>query len=212
MKVLLLGSTGLVGDKILHELITNDAVKQITTISRRAPKVSSEKINAIIEKDTEQWYNGDFYKDHDVAISSFGTTRANAGGIEKFKEIDYGNNLKFAKTAKENGVKKMFLVSTGGANPKSFVPYLQIKGQLEEEIKKLDFDLTFLMRPGMLLGEREENRALENIGRRIATWPLISRILPSNDASVVAKKINSLLGEGGKVNVYTSSEINKINE
>lgn len=45
MKVVLLGSTGLVGDAILQQLVINDAVKQITTLSRRPQKLRVKKLS-----------------------------------------------------------------------------------------------------------------------------------------------------------------------
>jgi uncharacterized protein YbjT (DUF2867 family) len=46
------------------------------------------------------------------------------------------------------------LVSSGGANPNSMMGYPQIKGELEEDFKKLDFEHCIILRPGLLMGTR----------------------------------------------------------
>lgn len=46
------------------------------------------------------------------------------------------------------------LVSSGGANANSMMGYPQIKGELEEDFKKLDFEHTIILRPGLLMGSR----------------------------------------------------------
>ncbi|EGV65650.1 Protein fmp52, mitochondrial [Yamadazyma tenuis] len=209
MKIILLGSTGLVGDKILHELIINDAVKQITTIGRRAPKLTSDKINAIVEPDTSQWYKNEYFVGNDVAISAFGTTKADAGGIDKFKEIDIDNNVKFATTAKANGVSKYVLISAVGANSNSWFPYLRLKGELEDAVKKLGFNSTHILRPGALLGDREKPRLAETVANSVLKLPVLSSSL-ANKAEVVAAKVNSLLTSTEKFKIYGVKEINQV--
>ena len=111
MNVVLLGSTGATGSSILKHLDQLTTIEKITTISRSSPKTQSDKINSIVDS-VENWYKPENYTSNDTAISAFGTTKANAGGIEKFEEIDRGYNYKFAQAAKENGVKNFILISS----------------------------------------------------------------------------------------------------
>jgi hypothetical protein len=50
--------------------------------------------------------------------------------------------------------KQAILVSSGGANANSMMGYPQIKGELEEDFKKLDFEHCIILRPGLLMGAR----------------------------------------------------------
>jgi uncharacterized protein YbjT (DUF2867 family) len=52
------------------------------------------------------------------------------------------------------------LVSSGGANPNSMMGYPQIKGELEEDFKKLDFEHCIILRPGLLMGARHVSSSL----------------------------------------------------
>jgi uncharacterized protein YbjT (DUF2867 family) len=86
-----IGSTGLVGHNILKTLLDLDAYKNVYTISRRAPKTESPKLNATIEADTTKWASqlSALSPIPSVVYSSLGTTRAQAGGIQNQWKIDH---------------------------------------------------------------------------------------------------------------------------
>ena len=114
-----------------------------------------------------------------------GTTKAAAGSVEAQRAIDLDLNLEVAKAAKNAGVKtygtsppqtqslniqtsqlltslcKIVLISSGGANASSGMAYPQMKGALEDAVKALDFEHTIILRPGLIVGDREDSRPLE---------------------------------------------------
>ena len=49
-------------------------------------------------------------------------------------------------------------ISSGFADPKNSGAYLRYKGEVEEELKKLNFTKLGIMRPSFLLGNRKEKR------------------------------------------------------
>lgn len=206
MRVLLLGSTGLVGNEVLKKLVENKSIDSITTITRSKVEIEDEKIKQIVLP-LDQWFKDtDNFKNIDVAISSFGTTRAAAGGIENFKKIDYGTNLDFAKACKEQSVSKFILVSSMGANENSIFPYMKIKGQLEKDVEALKFNSLFLIRPGGLIGERKPGKSKgfgEELMQKIGVhWPFSIAIKPTK-ADVIADYVDFLLTkEGTKVCEY----------
>lgn len=101
-------------------------------------------------------------------ISALGTTRGQAGSVENQRKIDYDLNLALAKAAKAAGATTYVLVSTSGANDKSFLAYPRMKGELEEAVKELGFDHTVILRPGLIVGSREDSRPPEYVFRKIA--------------------------------------------
>lgn len=46
--------------------------------------------------------------------------------------------------------------------------YPKMKGELEESVKELGFDTTVILRPGLIVGSREDSRPLEYVVRKIA--------------------------------------------
>jgi uncharacterized protein YbjT (DUF2867 family) len=99
-----------------------------------------------------------------------GTTRAQAGSFAAQKEIDYDLNLALAKSAKAAGTKTYVLVSTASANPSSMMGYLKMKGELEEAVKEVGFERTVIVRPGLLVGSRQDSRPPEAGLRMLANF------------------------------------------
>lgn len=195
MSTFILGATGLVGSQIVKAAESSPAIKSITTLTRRTPDFanSSSKLKTLEESDSSKW--SEIIKSQavnsDVYLSAFGTTRAKAGSAENFKKIDYGINYLSAKAAKENGSKVCVLVSSMGANASSPFLYMKTKGELEDDIIKLGFDHTVILRPGALLGERKESHGLGNsIAQTIGNWTKgtwLQGLLKPIDASDVGK-------------------------
>jgi len=103
----------------------------------------------------------------DELYSAMGTTIKKAGSKEAQYKIDVTYQYEFAKAASENGVKNYFLVSSSGANEKSKLFYMRIKGELEEKVKLLPFNKIRIFRPSLLVGEREAKRFGEKAAERL---------------------------------------------
>ncbi|KAK6202801.1 protein FMP52-1, mitochondrial [Scheffersomyces amazonensis] len=164
MSAFILGSTGLVGFQILRAVDKSTFYNKISTVSRRKPAIESDKLNSIVEKDSDKWTDiiKKEAKGASTFFSGFGTTRAAAGSADNFKKIDYGVNYDAAKAAREAGVETIVLISTVGANPNSYFLYFKTKGELENAIIALEFPRTIILRPGPLLGERDKAKDFLN--------------------------------------------------
>ncbi|CAI5760175.1 unnamed protein product [Candida verbasci] len=184
--IIVLGATGLVGTQIIKHAEKQSTINKIITLTRSLPSFKSDKIESIVEENTGNWPS--IIKSQtpipEAYISSFGTTKAKAGGAQEFKEIDYGINYENAKAAKELGCSTCVLISAQGANSKSPFFYLKTKGELEDDIKALNFDYFIILRPGVLIGERKDSHGFGNdvamkLGRFVkGTWfqPLLNPI------------------------------------
>lgn len=132
-----------------------------------------------------------------------------AGSVEAQRKIDYDLNLAVAQAAKAAGVKVYVLISTGGANAKSFIAYPKMKGELEDSVKELGFEHTIILRPGLLVGNRSDSRFTEAVFRKVATaMGSVANVLKdvwAQDADVVAQAAVSAglqALEGGKPKVW----------
>ncbi|KAK3342953.1 hypothetical protein B0H65DRAFT_469849 [Neurospora tetraspora] len=159
----IIGSTGLVGSHILSTFLTSPTTtSQIQTISRRAPPnpTNSSLLSPTVNSDTSTWPTllSSLVPLPTTVISSLGTTRAAAGGIANQWKIDHDLNVDLAKAAKQAGVKNFVFVSSGGMRgPLSTkFPYAQMKVGVEDTIQSLDFEHGIILRPGLILGEREK--------------------------------------------------------
>ncbi|CAI4219929.1 unnamed protein product [Parascedosporium putredinis] len=178
--VLLFGSTGLTGSNILETLAKVDGFSKIWTISRRAPKTQSAKLEAIVEADTDTWTKPLADMKPETVISALGSTRASAGGIQNQWKIDHDANVAIAKEAKAQGVKTFVFVSSTGTRGflSSMAPYSKMKIGVEDTVTGLGFDHAIILRPGGILGERENphlggplmNAAIRSLSKISQGW------------------------------------------
>ena len=124
----------------------------------------------MVSQDITQWANEvtSLAPPPTIFFSSLGTTRGAAGGFENQYKLDHGLNLELAQAAHAAGSKVYVLISASGANPHSSIPYSRMKGELEEDVIRLGFHRTVILRPGLIAGQREESRPLEAGVRYVA--------------------------------------------
>jgi uncharacterized protein YbjT (DUF2867 family) len=164
---LVIGSTGLIGKKLIFELAKKDS--DVIAITRRSISNFPEKVS-LLDINFDNFLENGSLPSCDHIYICLGTTIKKAGSQSEFKKVDFDYCVSFAKKAREAGATKISLVSSVGANPYSKNFYLKTKGEVEEEIKKIDFQCINIFRPSLLLGSREENRFLEKIGQNLSSF------------------------------------------
>lgn len=97
-----------------------------------------------------------------------GTTRAQAGSFDAQRAIDYDLNLALAKAAKDSGAKTYVLISSAAVSAKSRLPYSKMKGELEDAVKAMEFSHTVIIKPGLLVGSRQDTRVAEAMLQTVA--------------------------------------------
>lgn len=170
---IIIGATGMVGKQVLAHLLASSVYKQVIAVTRK-PIAAHEKLkNLVIDFDKLTSALKDVKADE--AFCCLGTTIKQAGTKTAFHKVDYTYSFEFAYVLKQNGCQHFLLVSALGAFPKSLVFYSRVKGLLEKDITALNFSRLSIIRPSLLLGEREENRLGENLASRF--FPLVSPFL-----------------------------------
>lgn len=156
-------------------LLSHPDVHRVETISRRTPTAATSeplaKLTTTVEGDNSRWPSiiSSLNPPPSILISSLGTTRGKAGGLKNQYKIDVDLNVNCAKAARDAGAKVYVLISSEGANPNSMLGYLKMKGECEEKVKELGFERTIILRPGLIVGHREESRPTEAIMRYFAS-------------------------------------------
>jgi len=159
--VIITGSTGMVGEGILHECLSHPDIEKILVINRRLCQVSDPKLSEIITSDLFDLtsienqlagYNACFY--------CLGSTSL------KIKESEYYNvtyNLTLSiaeRLARLNPAMIFCYVSGAGADNPEKAKFMQarIKGKTEADLMKLAFKKVYCFRPGLM----KPTRGLKN--------------------------------------------------
>ena len=211
---LLFGASGLVGNHLLNQLISNNNYSNIKLFVRSSIDISDSKIE-IIQTDFNNLEN---HKEDIIGDDCFfciGTTKKNSPDKNEYRRIELEVPKQIAQIAKSNSVNSFVFVSSGYADPKSSGDYLKFKGEVEEELKRLNFPKLGIMRPSFLLGDRKEKRIGEKIG--IFVFKLLSplflgplkKMKPIHSATV-AKAMIAITQNDSSQTIFESNEISEI--
>jgi len=208
---LLFGSSGLIGGHLLNNLIKNNEYNKIKLFVRSEPQINDSKIE-IIKTDFINLKNHAEDIKGDDCYFCIGTTKKNSPDKNDYKRIERDIPIQIAKIAKINSVNSFLYVSSGFADPKNSGDYLKYKGEVEEELKKLNFSKIGIMRPSFLIGNRKEKRVGEKMG--ILLFKLLSplflgplkKMKPIHSEKVAKAMINVSNGDFQKT-IFESNEI-----
>ena len=211
---LLFGSSGLIGGHLLNNLIQNNDYNKIKIFVRSEPEIKDSKLK-IIKTDFNNLKNHVEDIKGDDCFFCIGTTKQNSPDKNEYKRIERDMPVEIAEIAKTNSVNSFVYVSSGFADPKNSGTYLRYKGEVEEELKKLNFTKLGIMRPSFLLGNRKEKRFGEKIG--IFFFKLLSPLflgplkkMKPIHSEKVAKAMIKISNGDFKEHVFESNEIVEI--
>ena len=212
---LLFGSSGLIGGQLLNNLIQNNDYNKIKIFVRSEPEIKDSKIE-IIKTDFNNLKNHIEDIKGDDCFFCIGTTKQNSPDKNEYKRIERDLPVEIAQIAKANSIDSFVYVSSGFADPKNSGAYLRYKGEVEEELKKLNFTKLVIMRPSFLMGNRKEKRFGEKIG--IFLFKLLSPLflgplkkMKPIHSEKVAKAMIKVANEDIQQSVFESNEIANLN-
>ena len=160
---LIYGSSGLIGSKLFNIIIENNKYELVKLFVRSPIENKNSKVK-VIQTD---FANLEKQKDMitgDDCFFCIGTTHKETPDKNEYRSVEYDIPIKVAQIAKSNSINSFVYVSSMGANPNSSSTYLKNKGQVEEELKKMNFLKLAVIRPSILLGNRKTFRLGERIG------------------------------------------------
>jgi uncharacterized protein YbjT (DUF2867 family) len=170
----LIGASGLIGNFLLHNLLAESSYQNVIILVRRLLPIQHKKLQQIVSDFADDTILKENIKGDDVFICT-GSTIKKAGSKAAFRAIDYTLPLQIATIAAENKMNGLYIVSALGANSKSIFFYPKIKGELENELLKLNLKSILIFQPSLLLGNRNEFRFFEKISQAI--FPIFNTLL-----------------------------------
>ena len=145
-----------------------------------------------------------FRVSHIVCV--LGTTIKKAGTRERFRRVDHDYPVAAARLGLREGARHFLLVSALGANTRSRVFYSRVKGEVEDAIRALPYHSVTIVRPSLLLGDREEFRLGESIGKLFAKV-IPGRFRPVHASAVAATVVRAAVEDRAGLRIIESGEI-----
>lgn len=153
MKVIILGSSGMVGSGVLMECIDNPKVSEILLINRKAGTRQHAKIKELIHPDFCNFESlGDQLKNYDACFFCLGVS---AVGLkeEAYHKITFELTLAFAKVLSRANKQLTFCYVSGegtDSTERGKSMWARVKGKTENALLDLPFKDAYMFRPGYI--------------------------------------------------------------
>ena len=209
MKALVLGATGAIGRDLVERLCVNPDFDEVDIFVRREVNIPSSKLKVhVVDFDhPESWVEN---LSGDVLFLTMGTTLKAAGSQAAQWKVDYTYQFEAAKAARANGVEKLVLVSSVGANAHSKIFYSRMKGQLDDDAAKLGFPGCFILRPPSLIrkgSDRLGEKAGVAILKGLNAVGILRTWTPMPTEAVAEAMIRAAKSTLPGTHIFTSQEI-----
>ncbi|KRX02868.1 hypothetical protein PPERSA_04071 [Pseudocohnilembus persalinus] len=214
-RALILGGSGAVGRELIQYLCISKEWIKVSIIVRRKLNEwdniqGKEKLDIIIKDNLDclekidEWSQ---FQNYDSLYCCLGS-RVQYGKNE-FIKVDYTYCVLAAEIAIKYNIRHYLLLSSSGANEKSYFLYMKTKGRTENKLKSMQINKLSIFQPGMLRNRRNDRRCGEFIALYLCCCITIPTGISGKDMALsllqVAEKPNN-----DKITIYSNSECKKI--
>jgi len=153
MKVILTGSTGMVGEGVLIECLENNAVTEVLMVNRRHFSMQHAKLKELIVPDFTKLesfsqqltgYDGCFFC---AGVTSIGKSEG------EYTYLTYDTTMAFASALSKLNPGMVFTYVSGtstDSTEKGKLMWARVKGKTENDLMKLPFKGVYNFRPGVM--------------------------------------------------------------
>lgn len=198
MKVIITGTTGMVGEGVMDVCLRNNDVSEVLIIGRRASGHTHPKLKEIVH---ENLYDisaiASQLANYDACYFCLGTTSVGKNE-EEFTKTTYDLTLSFAKTLHAANSKMTFTYISGtgtDSSEKGRTMWARVKGKTENDLISLGFKQAFMFRPGYL-------HPIKGLKNTLSYYKYITWMYPI--LKVVAPNIGSTLQDLGLAMIAVS--------
>jgi hypothetical protein len=197
IKAIVLGTTGMVGEGVLHECLRHTEVDKVLAINRKPCGVTHEKLTEIIHTDffdlslIENKLSGYDACYFCMGISSFGKKE------EDYRRVTYDLTMFVAKTLHTINPDMTFTYVSGSgtdSTEKGRIMWARVKGKTENDLMKL-FNKAYMFRPGSIQPTKGLKNAYKMYKVFAPFYPIWKTLLP---------KYVCTLEEVGKAMIYVT--------
>jgi hypothetical protein len=181
IKTIILGTTGMVGEGVLHECLKHPDVEAVLLINRRPGGITHEKVQEIIHQDFNDFspiadqltgYNACYFC---MGISSVGVT------ADTYQKITYDLTMHVANTLVKNNPDMTFCYVSGvgtDSTEKGRSRWARVKGKTENDLLKLPFKAACMFRPGYIQPTKGLNNSYKIYKIFMPFYPLLAGLFP----------------------------------
>ena len=152
-KVVITGSTGMIGGIVLQLCLKSNEVAEIISLVRKPTNLKNEKYKEVIVEDFLNYdHYFDLFNNVDIVFYCLGVYTGSVPA-DVFRKINYDYPLNLAKSIHKNSPNATFCLLSGqGADrtEKSKLQFARDKGAIENALSALSFKSFYSFRPGYI--------------------------------------------------------------
>lgn len=217
MKVIITGSTGMVGKGVLLECLKNDDVTEVLLINRSPIDISSTKIKEVIHKDFLDFapiqnelkgYDACF---HCMGVSSVGISK------ENYYKLTYSVTKNLAETVHEVNPDITFTYVSGqgtDSSEKGRSNWARVKGKTENYLFTKGFKDFYAFRPGGIVPGKGIKTKTGWINVMLVLMKPLFALIKNSDSVTTSEKIGNAMINAVKITseekILHNKEINAL--
>ena len=219
IKVIITGSTGMVGKGVLLECIESPEVESILLLNRKTVGIEHEKVTEILQKDFNNFSPlREAFVGYDACYYCLGVS-AYRMKEKEYNEITYRLTLHLAKLLSDINPELSFCYVSGtgtDSTEKGRSMWARVKGKTENTLLKLPLKSIYLFRPGYIqpLKGVKSSTGMYNAIIAVAKlfYPIFKLLTPNKVTTTVAigeAMINSTI-KGSEKTILFNQDINEL--
>ena len=214
-KVIITGTTGMVGEGVLLECLQHPQISEVLSVSRRPNGISHPKLKEYLVSDFLNLRDDDpNLKGYDACffcagISSIGMNEAG------YTRTTYHTTIHFAKVCLEQNPQMTFIYVSGAGTDSSErgrMMWARVKGKTENDLAKMPFKKVHNFRPGFMKASPGQKHLLKMYKYVGWMYPLLKVVLPNSTSTLqqVARAMINTLVKGTDKQVLEVRDINEL--
>ena len=215
IKAIITGTTGMVGEGVLHVCLNHPDVESVLIINRRHFELEHPKLTEIIHKDFFDFSSiEEQLKGYNACFFCLGTTSVGKNE-EVYTKITYTLTKTFADTLLKINPEMTFCYVSGAgtdSSEKKKIMWAIVKGRTENYILNIGFGNAFMFRPAMIIPTKGLKNTLTMYKFSAPVIPFFKIFFPKYICSLKEigfAMINSVL-KGYEKNVLEVDDIKKL--
>lgn len=217
MKVIITGSTGMVGKGVLMECLQNDSVSEILIINRSSLEMKHPKLKEIIHKDfldfssIKSELNGYDACFHNMGVSSMGISE------ENYYKFTYGVSENLATTLYAVNPLMTFIYVSGqgtDSSEKGGSSWARIKGKTENMLFQIGFKNSVAFRPGAIIPGKGIKSKTAWINTLLVLFRPVFPLMKKLDSVTTTKNIGlamiNVVKNSTEIKIVDTKKINKL--
>jgi len=215
IKTIITGSTGMVGEGVLHECLKHTDVESVLVVNRNPCGLTHHKLKEIVHKnffDLSQIENQ--LSGYNACYFCAGVTSVGKKENE-YKFITYDLTMNFANTFLRLNPAMIFTYVSGvgtDSTEKGRSMWARVKGKTENDLLKLPFKAAYMFRPGYI----QPTKGLANTYKiyKVLTplYPIFKKLFPKYVVTLeeIGKAMINVVLKGSEKKILECEDIRKI--